>query len=314
MKTQKLRRFIAAAAVAFAGLAVAGPAAQAATGPVFTVMNTSETPPDGVYFRNSPHTADTSRTYGLGVFMNDRVQLQCYAWGDAVGPYSDTLWYLTNNVTRETYNGGKVNQGYLNAHYVNDGQNANVVAAGVPECVNGAPPVVAPPAPGQRYNRAVAQAWARVHVGDPELIKNGDCTWFVSQALWAGGLPQSSTWARVSPNPIDRGQPTSTAKFSDQLPRYLASQKLAEISIISWTDNTAHGAQVGDIIAYDWDGVANGTYDHLAIVTGFSETYPLVSQHTTARWNRGWSWDPSANNWIEYSHRGSAAYLIHITY
>jgi hypothetical protein len=38
--------------------------------PIFTVMNTSETPPDGVWFRNSPHTADTDRVTGHGVSGN----------------------------------------------------------------------------------------------------------------------------------------------------------------------------------------------------------------------------------------------------
>ena len=115
-------------------LVTANPAA-AFAGPVFQVMNTSETPPDGVYFRNSPHTADTSRIYGLGVFAGDYVQLNCYAWGDAVGAYNDTLWYYANNVTRPTVpSTGGANVGYLNAHYINDGKAANVVDSGVPQC------------------------------------------------------------------------------------------------------------------------------------------------------------------------------------
>ena len=99
--------------------------------PVFTVMNTSETLPDGIWFRNSPHTSDTSRVTGLGVYQNERVQLRCYAYGDAVGPYNDTLWYSVTNVSRPT-NGGAPNQGFLNAHYIDDGQRANAVDAGVP--------------------------------------------------------------------------------------------------------------------------------------------------------------------------------------
>ena len=119
-------------------------AALGASGPVFTVMNTSETPPDGVWFRNSPHTADTARVTGLGVYMNERVQLQCDAAGDAVGKYNDSLWYFVVDVTRPT-NNGVPNQGFLNAHYINDGQTANVVDAGVPACVNNAPPNSSPP-------------------------------------------------------------------------------------------------------------------------------------------------------------------------
>ena len=104
--------------------------------PTFTVMNTSETPPDGVYFRNSPHTADTSRITGLGVYANERVQLQCWANGDNVGAFSDHLWYRVTNVTRPSGSFGSfgTNAGYLNAHYINDGKNANVVDDGVPAC------------------------------------------------------------------------------------------------------------------------------------------------------------------------------------
>jgi surface antigen len=105
----------------------------ATSGPVYTVMNTSETPPDGVWFRNSPHINDTDRVTGHGVYMNEQVQVHCYAWGDAVGPYSNSLWYNVTNVTRPTNNGAP-NVGYLNAHYVNDGAVANQVDSGVPAC------------------------------------------------------------------------------------------------------------------------------------------------------------------------------------
>jgi hypothetical protein len=131
-----------------AGLAVAGgivttsiAPAVANSGPVFTVMNTSETPPDGVWFRNSPHTADTDRVTGHGVYMNEQVQLTCFAWGDSVGQFNDTLWYDVDNVTRPT-NNGVPNSGYLNAHYINDGKLANQIDSGVPEC--GATPTPTP--------------------------------------------------------------------------------------------------------------------------------------------------------------------------
>jgi surface antigen len=103
--------------------------------PTFTVMNTSETPPDGVWFRNSPHTADTDRATGHGVYSGDQVQLQCYASGDSVGTYADSLWYYVTNLTRPTVPGaGAPNVGYLNAHYINDSKAANVVDTGVRPC------------------------------------------------------------------------------------------------------------------------------------------------------------------------------------
>jgi hypothetical protein len=107
--------------------------AQQPAGPVFAVMNTSETPPDGVWFRNSPHVNDTDRVTGHGVYAGEHVQLRCYGWGDSVGPYNNRLWYYVTNITRPT-NNGVPNVGWLNAHYINDGQVANVVDNGVPAC------------------------------------------------------------------------------------------------------------------------------------------------------------------------------------
>jgi hypothetical protein len=101
--------------------------------PVFTVMHTDETLPDGVWFRNTPHTNDTDRVTGHGVYKGEQVRVRCYAWGDAVGPYGNTVWYWVTNVTRPTIN-GQPNTGYLNTHYVDDGQTANHPHAGIPTC------------------------------------------------------------------------------------------------------------------------------------------------------------------------------------
>ena len=108
-------------------------ATPAPSGPIFTVMNTDDPPPDGVWFRWAPYTADTNEITGDGVYANEQVQLKCYAVGQAVGPYNDTLWYFVQNITRPTID-GMDNEGYLNAHYINDGQLAGVVDAGVPAC------------------------------------------------------------------------------------------------------------------------------------------------------------------------------------
>jgi hypothetical protein len=108
-------------------------AAPPQTLPHFGVQNTSETLPDGVWFRNSPHTADTQRITGLGIYAHEMVQLNCYEWGDAVGPYGDTLWYQVSNLTRPTVD-GLPDSGFLNAHYIADGQKSDVVDAGVPPC------------------------------------------------------------------------------------------------------------------------------------------------------------------------------------
>jgi hypothetical protein len=302
--------------VAAAGLgAVSAPAASAASGPVFTVMNTSETLPDGVWFRNSPHSADTDRVTGLGVYMNEQIQLECYAWGDAVGPYSDRLWYDVANLTRPT-NAGVANQGYLNAHYINDGKAANQVDAGVPQC--GAPS--APPQiPNPTYNRSAAVEWAKAHATDPQ--GSGTlCTWFVSQALWAGGMPQTAGW--------EPG--TSSSTWVENLVDYLRAN-----DSVSWTDitsdlttNAVPAAQPGDIIVYDWND--GGTQlDHMSFVVDIaSGQYPEVSEwgqfdFTTHPWykitrpsspyvERGWTWSAMQGEWLQQEHPGMQAYLLHI--
>lgn len=108
-------------------------AAPTPAAPVFPVMNTSEQPPDGVWFRNSARTADTDRVTGHGVYRGDQVRLTCHAWGEAVGVHANRLWYRVANLTRPAV-GARPNEGFLNAHYVDDGLVANQVAAGVPAC------------------------------------------------------------------------------------------------------------------------------------------------------------------------------------
>ena len=100
--------------------------------PVFPVMNTSETPPDGVWFRDNPNVSGP-RLNGYGVYAGDRIQLRCYGWGEAIGAYGNRLWYSSANLTRPNAP-GRTDVGWLNAHYVNDGQNANAVVPGVRPC------------------------------------------------------------------------------------------------------------------------------------------------------------------------------------
>ena len=102
---------------------------------VYTVMNTSETLPDGVWFRRSAHISDTDRVIGHGVYMGNAVHVLCYLFGDAVGPYSNRLWYYVSNITHPTLPDDTTpNVGFLNAHYINDGASANQVDAEVPIC------------------------------------------------------------------------------------------------------------------------------------------------------------------------------------
>lgn len=84
-----LKRFftvVCALALVGASAVALAPTASAA-GPVYTVMNTSETLPDGVYYRSDANWDNAVRISGFGVFMGDQVSEDCWASGTPVGPY-----------------------------------------------------------------------------------------------------------------------------------------------------------------------------------------------------------------------------------
>jgi hypothetical protein len=199
---------------------------------MFTVQNTDETPPDGVYFRNSPHAADTSRTPGLGVYMNERVQLICYGWGDAVGPYNDKLWYDVSNVTRPTAN-GVANDGWLNAHYIADGKSANELDAGVPVCpgysaTQGSTPPPAestpaptppPPAPSPTYSETtggVAHTWTNyTNAGGAEgpSIPSNDTVQIACKVTGFRVEDGNTWWYRIASSPWSNNYYVSADAF-----------------------------------------------------------------------------------------------------
>ena len=211
---------------------------------------------------------------------------------------------------------------------------------GVPRCdevVTAEPPVQEHTQYGL-YDRSAAAAWAYNHALD-DPVMDEDCTWFVTQALWAGGFNDAgeltsytadgvfgndlkaiaAAAVRAGIPPWQPFNPSRTTTMANKLPGYLESEGWATITKITWSDNTAQGAQLGDIIAYDWDA---GTleFQHLAMVTSLNDKgYPSVSQHSEGRQNRYWSYLPPSNEssggWIEEVTQGKAvAYLIHIIF
>lgn len=164
-------------------------------------------------------------------------------------------------------------------------------------------------APAQAaINRSAAVSWAVKNYQAKERFPGNDCTWFVSQALWAGGVTKSSSW---------NGPEDVAAINAQAFTTYVRDKGLATVKEVRWSDNTAGRAALGDVIAYDWFNKKTGTtradgiIDHLAIVTRLdARGYPSVTQHSLARLNRYWSWDPGANNWIERSRPGSKVYLV----
>lgn len=286
------------------GLTAIAPAAQAApteaTATVFSVP--------GWDYANVRSGPSTDKAVVKTIPAGSTVTLGCSTHGSiAAGPYgASNLWYKVSGTDT----------------YIAD----VMVLTGSDEAVTGActeteevpAPAPKPATPSQNYNRSAAVQWAHDNVRTAPRFES-DCTWFVSQALWAGGLPKSSDWtSNVTSLSIKKPyllQPRA-ATGADYLKNYLVNDTgMATITELKWSDNTAGGAQPGDIIAYDWNSGADGVIDHLAIVTGSTpEGYPLVSQHTPAQYDRYWSYSESGRDWIENAEKGARVYLIHIAY
>ncbi|MEV6873928.1 hypothetical protein [Amycolatopsis sp. NPDC051128] len=133
---QRLGQVGAVVIITAAGVVGAASAADSANLPVFPVMNTSEQPPDGVWFRYGPDPSQTTRTTGVGVYRGEHVRVKCYTIGTALGPYSNKIWYYAYDVERPTA-AGRSNEGWINTHYVDDGMTANHAHPSVPSCSGG---------------------------------------------------------------------------------------------------------------------------------------------------------------------------------
>lgn len=228
------------------------------------------------------------------VAAGSTITLGCWIQGDrTTGPHGDTtgLWYTV--VGTESY----INDAMI---WTGTDQPVTDPCGGMQES--------APPTPIQ-YDRQKAVDWALANVNTPDRYVEDDCTWFVSQALWAGGIVKTTWWV----DDPDFG-PTRTVTVADELAEYLSSESgFATSTELSWTQSEPPGAQLGDIIAYDWEG--DGTINHLAMVTGYDQDrFPLVSQHTPTQTNRYWSWSEQSHDWISIAHPGAKVFLIHITY
>ena len=190
----------------------------------------------------------------------------------------------------------------------------------VPRCPE---PLKGKPKQKSKYFRLGAAIEAKEYANTINLLLAEDCTRFVSWSLWyGGGLPMTADWTGESNDPEKtvklRKTPwlekhTAAAVNANEFTRYMRRSGTAEVKEIDWSDNTAGGAKLGDVIAYDWDSGADGKIDHLAIVTNFTkEGYPYVTQHSPNQIDRYWSYSETEHNWIEYASPGAKAYLIHI--
>jgi hypothetical protein len=105
--------------------------------PTYGVMNA----PEGVYWRSEPNWAAAERTTGFGVYNGTTIEVHCYQSGTTVEGSADTMWEQATDVGGSGYGSG-----WLNEHFINDGQPINQPSPGVPPC-NAPPPPPPPPPP-----------------------------------------------------------------------------------------------------------------------------------------------------------------------
>ncbi len=121
-----------------------------------------------------------------------------------------------------------------------------------------------------------------------------DCTNYVSQCLFAGGAPMNYTGRRESgwwyKGMVNGSEGWSYSwAVSNSMERLLTSSTtgLRAVAVKHASD-----LQLGDVIAYDWDG--DGHYQHNTIVTAFDKNgMPLVNAHTNNSRHRYWDYQDS---------------------
>lgn len=331
-RRQAVLRGSAAFAVAVGYGALSGPPAEASAQPI-RIVGTNNI---GVGIRPAP---DMGQPIIGGIPEGQSPDYHCYVRGQNVGG-TDVWFYVTYGGVTGYYTSFYDDvplefQADLEGHY------------GIPRCdVQASASAPAPPSTDERinvmpgadaqvlpaptvYNRQAAVSWALEHVRDIQSPRYPGCTWFVSQALWYGGLHETESWhSKESPPWALPGTPTATAVV--ELVKHLKSAGLID-KVPLFTDTTNRfdrgqssipEAKIGDVIAYDWTG--DGTLDHLAFIVDIVDgSYPLVSEWGTLDWDdvdrrvgydrRGWTWSEKEERWLAEYNPGIKATLLRIT-
>ncbi len=130
---------------------------------------------------------------------------------------------------------------------------------------------------------------------NPEFLSfDVDCTNFVSQCLYAGGIPMHYTGKRDSGwwyqgRQGQREMWSYSWAVSHSLQAHMASGKSA---LRAEEVDSPELLDIGDVISYDWDGDSN--FQHTAIVAAADgRGMPLVNAHTTNSKHRFWDYRDS---------------------
>jgi hypothetical protein len=100
--------------------------AVASADPTYSVMNAE----GGIYWRSAPDWNTPEATPGTGFYEGTTISVQCYQSGAANVPHSgDSMWEQATDV-----GGSGTGNGWINEHFINDGQPINEHSPGVPPC------------------------------------------------------------------------------------------------------------------------------------------------------------------------------------
>lgn len=167
------------------------------------------------------------------------------------------------------------------------------------------------------YNRSAAVAWAKKNAKAQHPTRAPACTWFVSNALWAGGFPKDKVWTNKGYHSARLLPGTRAAWFAPDLIRHLRSKYSVSTIPLNFKANKVPEARAGDFIAYDWNG--DGSTDHLAFIVNIaSGQYPEVAEWgvsiggRTAYDKRGWTWSANDKKWLQQKYPKVKASLIRI--
>lgn len=94
----------------------------------FGVINAAE----GVYWRSEPNWSAAERINGFGVYDSTVIEVHCFQRGTPVQGSNDTMWVQATDVDGPGYGSG-----WLNEHFINDGQQIGQPAPGIPPCKSG---------------------------------------------------------------------------------------------------------------------------------------------------------------------------------
>lgn len=298
------------ATAAAAALAVAPPAAADGYG----AQTWTVTSDIGVKSRDA---ADQNAVTGYGPAAGETLTDLCQIrTGSQVGPYGNGLWHLTARA-----DGTRT---WVNDHWLSSPNTATEDTPGTPICASatGLDPGIAgqattpdqPPAPASTYDRGGTTSWALAHARDRQR-SGALCAWFVTQALQTGGL-SAPGWAQGS----------DAARFVDPLMTLLQDDLGAQYQDITdrLATNAVPDAQVGDVIAYDWEG--DGSFDHITVVTniaaghypevsGWGEFNMVLGWHHTVGYSssydkRGWTYSEMNRRWLQEDHPDMRVVLL----